>query len=77
MTKDEIEQVFERVRTWSMERQEEAAAMLLVLEEQGTEPYELTEEERADIEAALEEVERGDLATDDEVQAVFNRYRHA
>ena len=77
MTKDEIEQVFERVRTWSMERQEEAAAMLLVLEEQGTELCELTEEERADIEAALEEVERGDLATDDEVQAVFNRYRHA
>jgi len=33
-------------------------------------PYELTEDECADIEEALAEAERGEFATDDEVAAM-------
>jgi predicted transcriptional regulator len=58
-----------------LQRQEDAAAILLRMEEQGTEVFELSEEEQADIEAALEEVKRGEFATDEEVEAVFSRYR--
>ena len=75
MTKDQIEEVLERVRTWPKERQEDAIELLLALEREGTQPYVLSEEEREDIERGLAEADRGEFATDEEVAAVFNRYR--
>jgi len=39
-----------------------------------TTSYELTEDERADIEEALAEAERGEFATDDEVAAMYKRH---
>jgi predicted transcriptional regulator len=75
MTKDQIDAVFERVRTWPQERQEDAARVLLQMESAGTELYELSEEESADIEEGLKEIERGEVATDEEVAALFSRIR--
>lgn len=75
MTKAQIDEVLERVRAWPPSRQEDAALMLLAMEAQDTSPYKLSEEEHADIEAALAEVSRGEVASDEEVAAVFNRYR--
>ena len=77
MTKDQIKAIFERVRTWPLERQQDAAEMLLRMEEQGTEVYELSDEEEAEIKLALEEAERGEFATDEEMKALFDRYRGA
>jgi predicted transcriptional regulator len=77
VTKEQIEAIFERVKTWPPERQEDAVAMLLRMEEQGVEPYELDADERREVEAALAEAKRGEFATDEEVEAVFNRYRQA
>jgi predicted transcriptional regulator len=37
--------------------------------------YRLSDEERAAIEKALAAVDRGEIATDEEVAAVFNRFR--
>ena len=71
MTKDQIESIFERVRTWPPERQEDAAQMLLRMEEQGVGIYELSEEEMAE----LEEAEQSGIATDEEIRALFDRYR--
>jgi predicted transcriptional regulator len=42
---------------------------------EGLEPCELDDEERAEIEAALEEAERGEFATEEEVAAVSDHYR--
>ena len=75
MTKEQIEQILERVRTWPAERQEDAAAMLLEMEQQDSSFYELSEEELAEIEVALEEADRGEFATDEEMKALFDRYR--
>jgi hypothetical protein len=75
MTRDQIDAILERVRTWPRERQEDAAQMLLAMEAEGTTPYELSEEERIDLEEGLREVERGEIATDEEVQAFFARFR--
>lgn len=75
MTRQEIEAVFERVRTWPEQRREDAARTLLILEEQGTESYELTDEDRAALEEAEAEIERGEFATEEEVQAVFAQFR--
>jgi predicted transcriptional regulator len=75
MTKKEIEAVLDRVRTWPIERQEDAVRTLLRMETQGTEVYVLSDDERADIEKSLESARRGEFATDEEVAAVFDRYR--
>jgi hypothetical protein len=75
MTRDQIDAILERVRTWPPERQEDAANVLLAMEAEGTAPYELSEEERIDIEEGLREVERGEIASDEEVQAFFARFR--
>jgi hypothetical protein len=68
MTKEQIEAVFERVRSWPLERQ-------VMTEEQNQLFEPLTEEERADLEEALAEAEREDPVPDEEVRAVFERYR--
>ena len=75
MTKEQIEQILERVRTWPAERQEDAAAILLEMEQQDSSFYELSDEELAEIEVALEEADRGEFATDEEMKALFDRYR--
>jgi hypothetical protein len=75
MTKAEIDAVLERVKTWPPERQEEAAAVLLEIEAEATGVYHLTEEDRREIELSMEEARRGEFASDEEVAALFNRYR--
>ena len=75
MSKKDIEAVMDRVRTWPLARQEDAAQVLLQMEASGTAVYHLSEDERADIEVALEEVARGEVASDQEVESVFDKYR--
>jgi predicted metal-dependent phosphoesterase TrpH len=76
MNKADIDAILDRVRTWPEERQEDAARILLVMEHQNSGVYRLSDEERTEIRAALAEVERGEVASDAEVAAVFNRYRN-
>jgi hypothetical protein len=75
MTKEEIRAVFERAQAWPDDRLEEAALCLLALERLGTGVYILSDEERADVPEGMAEAERGEFATDEEVEAVFNRFR--
>jgi hypothetical protein len=75
MTREQIDSVLERVRSWPAARQEDAVQLLLALEAQGSKPYVLSDEERADLDEALEELTRGEVASDGEVAAVFDRYR--
>lgn len=49
--------------------------MLLELEAETTGVYQLTEDDRREIELSMAEARRGEFATDEEVAAVFNRYR--
>lgn len=70
MTKSEIETVFERVKTWPPDRQEDAVRTLLQMEELGTGLYKLSPEEERD----LEEAEASEDATDEEVKAAFARF---
>jgi hypothetical protein len=75
MTKEQIDAIFERVRTWPLERQEDAAQILLRMEEQNKLFEHLTEEDWADLEEALAEAEREEPVPDEEVRALFDRYR--
>lgn len=49
MKKDDLTAVLERVRTWPVERQEDAARALLEMESQDASPYRLTDEQLAEL----------------------------
>jgi hypothetical protein len=70
-----LEQAVEKVKKLSTERQEYAAAMLEQIAEAGDEIYSLTDEERRLVREGLDQLDRGDVATDAEVRAVFDKYR--
>ena len=53
MTKDQITAVFERVRTWPEKRQEDAARVLLEMEEQDKSTLRLTDEQVAEVRRRL------------------------
>ena len=70
-----LKNLIERLDTWPTEAQEEALLLLLALEQEYAEPYELSREDRAAIDRSLEEMRTGRFATDEQVRAVFDRYR--
>jgi hypothetical protein len=70
-----LEQAVEKVKRLSEERQEYAAAVLEQIAESSDGIYSLTDEERRLVREGLEQLDRGDLATDAEVRAVFDKYR--
>lgn len=49
MTKSEVHEVLDRVHSWPEERQEDAARILLEMEEQDGSPYRLTDEQLAEV----------------------------
>jgi hypothetical protein len=49
MTKNQVGEVLERVRAWPEERQEEAARILLEMEAIDASPYQLTDEQLAEV----------------------------
>ena len=75
MTKDQIEAIFERVRAWPLQRQEDAARVLLTLEQQSAVIESLTDEDWADLDEALAEAEQEGPVPDEEIKALFDRYR--
>lgn len=75
MTKEQLDAVLDRVRSWPEERQEDAINMLLTMEKLGTEPYCLSADERAAVRRGLQEMREGKFASDEEIAALFNRYR--
>ena len=73
MTKEEIEAVFARVRTWPLEKQSQVAAYLQAIEKQGDDYWPLTEDEIADLVETDAEMERGEVASPREVEEVLGR----
>jgi predicted transcriptional regulator len=70
-----LKNILERVETWPEAAQEEAVQSLLAIEREMSEPYELTEEDRAAIDRSLDDMRHGRFATAEQVAAVFNRHR--
>jgi hypothetical protein len=73
MTHDQIKEIFERVLTWPQERQEEAAEMLLVLEGKEGEVYRPSDEEWEALQEGLEQVRRGELVPDEDVEDLLHQ----
>jgi hypothetical protein len=49
MTRDQVKAVLDRVLSWPPERQEDAAELLALIEEQDRSPYRLTDEQLAEV----------------------------
>jgi urease accessory protein UreE len=71
MTKDQITAVFERVRTWPEKRQEDAARVLLEMEEQDKSTLRLTDEQAAEVRRRLADPNRKTIPAEE----VFKRFR--
>lgn len=71
---DLMEKALAAVRKWPAARQDEAAEVLLALDRMGHEPYRASAEELAAIDEALEQLRRGELASDADVEAAFARF---
>jgi hypothetical protein len=69
-----LEKALEAVRTWPPDRQDAAAEVLEHMDRLATAPYELSPEERTDLEEALAEARRGEFASDAEVAAMLARH---
>ena len=71
---NQLSEMLEKVKKWPQWRQEDAVRMLEHMEQQGSEIYHLSDEERAAVKEGLAEIERGEIATDKEVAAVYAKY---
>jgi len=70
-----LEQAIEKVKKLPRERQEYAAKVLERIAEAGEEIYFLSDEERRLVREGLDELDRGEAASEAEVRAVFDKYR--
>jgi hypothetical protein len=72
-----LKDMLSRAANWSEEDQEELAQVALEIEARRHGVYQATPDELKAIDEALEAVARGEIATDEEVEAVFAKYRRS
>ena len=70
-----MDKALARVETWPTEQQNEAAEMLLALDEIGQEDFDVDAETLAAIDEGLADIAKGNLADPAEVEAIFARFR--
>jgi hypothetical protein len=67
--------LMERAASWPEEAQAELVQFMLDIEVKYYGTYRLDDEDRARIQKSLDAAKRGEFASDEEVAAVFARYR--
>ncbi len=70
-----LEQAIEKLKRLPEEQQEYAAQVLKQIAEAGEGVYALSDEERRLVREGLDELDRGETASEAEVRAVFDKYR--
>ena len=70
-----LETLIERVSALPEEAQEELLDHIAIIEAKHSGVYELSDDERTAVRRGLEEMRQGKFASDEEVEAVFSRYR--
>jgi hypothetical protein len=69
--------LLEQVQSWPIEDQEELADVAREIESRRTGVYRLSDEERTAIRAGLDDIRRGDFATDEEIEEFYQLHRRA
>jgi predicted transcriptional regulator len=75
--KSELRIMLARIERWPEQDQEELAQVALEIEARRHGVYHATPDEVLAIDEALAAVERGEVASDEEVEAVLAKYRRA
>jgi len=70
-----LDTLLQRAETWPEEAQAELAQFMIETEVKHFGVYRLSDEERKAVREGLEEARQGKFASDEEVKAVFDRYR--
>jgi predicted transcriptional regulator len=70
-----LKDIINRVETWPPEAQEELAEVALAIEAQLKEDLTLSPEDLEAIDRGLQDAADGRFATDEQVEAVFAKYR--
>lgn len=70
-----LQKVLARAQAWSEEDQEELAQIVLEIEARRHGVHHASPEELKAIDEGLAAIERGEIASDEEVEAVFANYR--
>jgi hypothetical protein len=70
-----LKDIIERVGTWPQQAQDELAQIALEIEAEFDGTYRATPEELEAIDRGLREAAEGRFATDEQVKAVFAKYR--
>ncbi|RTL63616.1 MAG: hypothetical protein EKK41_23120 [Hyphomicrobiales bacterium] len=70
-----LDDVVEKVKKLSKDRQRYATEVLEQIAEAGDDTYILSSEERRLLREGLDELNRGEVASEDEVRATFDKYR--
>jgi hypothetical protein len=75
MTRDQLKAVLDRVLTWPPERQDDAAHVLIDMEEQDRSPYRLSKEQVDEVLRRQQDFNEGRAryATDEEVAALWKK----
>jgi hypothetical protein len=75
MTKQQVKEILDRVLTWPLERQEDAARVLAEMERQDASPYQLTDEQAEEVRRRRLDFASGKerYATDEEVAALWKK----
>ncbi len=69
-----LENLLERIGTWPKEAQAEAVRSMLDIEKRHIPHYHLSDEERIEVDEALAEWERGEIASEQEVAEFFQTH---
>lgn len=75
--KNLLEDLMVRASVWTEEAQAELVESMIEIEAKHAGVYRLSDEERRAIRRGLQELREGKIATDEQVAAIFGRYRHA
>ena len=70
-----LKKVLQLAEGWSEQDQEELAQIAIEIEARRHGVYHATDEELKDIDEALAEVGRGEIASQETVEAIFAKYR--
>ena len=77
MNSTALKDVLRLAESWSQEDKDELLRAALYIEQRHSHEFELTSEDWTIIEARLEAARLGAIASDEEVEAVFGKYRAA
>lgn len=69
------EEILDRIAAWPKEAQAELMQSMIEIEEKYVGVHRLSDDERAAVKRGLDEMRRGQFASEEQVAAIFQRHR--